>query len=448
MKKQGIAACIAALLLFTSGCSVSEPSSVKDTVTEDTVLAQMDNEQKNWIGGLSKEHYREDLTFLYETLKQNYPYLSLAKRAVGADLEILYPKYLEQSAECNNDNEFYNLLKEFVSEFGFTGHLDLWGTRYFSQLDSMKELSNTDPQISEHLAPYIAALENETSRKTYEQMERFFTELEQKTAELLPESSDSEGDDASEPEEESANVETRILEEGKVAYLAINSFDPEMQQRDKQILFPFYEQVADYPHLIIDISQNPGGSMLYFDELVLQPLTKTKICVPTYQLFLNGTNNAEYLNTEEGFHSGRYRPISELPKLEKINREDLAGVDSFYREDFTIMPSGTGFSGKIWLLVSENNYSSSEYAAMISKQSGFATLVGSQTSGDGIGTDPVYAVLPNSGFVVQYSPFYGVTADGTGSEEFGTTPDILSSPNELPLDTCLKEIKKSEQKSN
>lgn len=77
---------------------------------------------------------------------------------------------------------------------------------------------------------------------------------------------------------------------------------------------------------------------------------------------------------------------------------------------------------------------------MVSKYSGFAELVGRNTGGDGIGTDPFYVVLPNSGFVVQYSPVYGTTADGANSEEFGTRPDILSVEGEEPLNTCLKEI--------
>ena len=77
---------------------------------------------------------------------------------------------------------------------------------------------------------------------------------------------------------------------------------------------------------------------------------------------------------------------------------------------------------------------------MFSKASGFATLVGRNTSGDGIGTDPAYLILPNSGLVVQYSPMYGVTADGTGSEECGTEPDIVSPDGESALETCRKQI--------
>lgn len=162
--------------------------------------------------------------------------------------------------------------------------------------------------------------------------------------------------------------------------------------------------------------------------------------MPTYQLFKDGENNREFLQIEKGLAEGSYRPIEELPVLPNLNVEDAAQLNCFFQEDYTVVPTGDGFSGKIWLLVSENNYSSSEYAAMFSKQTGFATLVGNTTSGDGIGTDPAYLILPNSGLVVQYSPMYGVTSDGTGSEEFGTRPDILSPEGETPLETCLRAI--------
>lgn len=237
-----------------------------------------------------------------------------------------------------------------------------------------------------------------------------------------------------------ANVETKILEPGKTAYVFIDTFGYEWMETDRQILLPFYEQVRDYDNLIIDITNNLGGSMRYFDELVAAPLIKESVTVPTYQLLKGGENNKTFLRLEEGIASGLYRPVSELPALPNLNREDAADCDWFLREDYTVEPTGDGFDGKIWLLVSENNYSSSEYAAMFSKAGGFATLVGRTTSGDGIGTDPVFLILPNSGLVVQYSPMYGVSADGTGSEEYGTVPDIVSPEGESALETCLKQI--------
>ena len=236
-------------------------------------------------------------------------------------------------------------------------------------------------------------------------------------------------------------METKILEPGKTAYVFIDIFDYEQMETDREILLPFYEEVKDYENLIIDITNNLGGSMRYFDELVAAPLTKETLTVPGYQLFKGGENNETFLRIKKGVASGLYQPVSELPPMPELNPEDAADCDWFWREDYTVKPSGAGFDGKIWLLVSENNYSSSEYAAMFSKASGFATLVGRKTSGDGIGTDPAYLILPNSGLVVQYSPMYGVTADGSGSEEHGTEPDFVSPEGESALETCLGLIK-------
>ncbi len=80
---------------------------------------------------------------------------------------------------------------------------------------------------------------------------------------------------------------------------------------------------------------------------------------------------------------------------------------------------------------------------MFSKNSNFAVLVGETTSGDGIGVNPVYIILPNSGLVVQYSPIYGVVPDGTYNEEAGTMPDIISPEGENELETCIKAIKQN-----
>lgn len=53
------------------------------------VLSEMTDEQKNWMGGLSKEQRLADFESLCEGLRENYPYVKLAKRQVGADLDAL-----------------------------------------------------------------------------------------------------------------------------------------------------------------------------------------------------------------------------------------------------------------------------------------------------------------------------------------------------------------------
>ena len=62
------------------------------------------------------------------------------------------------------------------------------------------------------------------------------------------------------------------------------------------------------------------------------------------------------------------------------------------------------FHGRIWVLVGPAVYSASESFAVFGQETGFATLVGSPTGGDGIGAlDPVFLQLPNSGILVPVS---------------------------------------------
>ena len=355
------------------------------------VLSEMTDEQKNWMGGLSEEQRLADFGSLCEGLRENYPYVKLASRQAGADLDVLERTYQEKVEQCANDDAFFYVLKEFAGEFSYTGHLALWGLRYESELASAREYVK-EPGQEKRYQPYVDALDNPVSRKTYAAMTAYYEEVDRLTEKKrAAENGGERGEEAEAGEAAAAdgetaaveampaNVETKILEPGKTAYVFIDAFDHGQMETDREILLPFYDKVRTYDNLIIDITNNLGGSMAYFDELVVAPLTKETLTVP-------------------------------------------------------------GFDGKIWLLVSENNYSSSEYAAMFSKASGFATLVGRTTSGDGIGTDPIYLILPNSGLVVQYSPMYGVTADGTGSEACGTNPDIVSPEGESALETCLRQI--------
>ena len=416
------------------------------------VLSEMTDEQKNWMGGLSKEQRIADFESLCKGLRENYPYVKLAARQVGADLDAMETEYRSKVEQCENDDAFYYVLRDFVGTFSYTGHLALWGRRYESELADQREyVEKSEGEERERMEPYLRTLDNPVSHRTYASMTKYYQEIdcgmEEKRAEenggAREESAEAAGETAAVEEAMPANVETKILEPRKTAYVFIDTFDYEQMETDREILLPFYEEVKDYENLIIDITNNLGGSMWYFDELVAAPLTKETLTVPGYQLFKGGENNETFLQIKKGIASGLYQSVSELPAMPKLNPEDAADCDWFLREDYTVKPSGAGFDGKIWLLVSENNYSSSEYAAMFSKASGFATLVGRRTSGDGIGTNPAYLILPNSGLVVQYSPMYGVTADGSGSEEHGTEPDFVCPEGESALETCLRQIDKA-----
>lgn len=95
----------------------------------------------------------------------------------------------------------------------------------------------------------------------------------------------------------------------------------------------------------------------------------------------------------------------------------------------------------IWLLTSERVYSASEYFAVFCKDTGFATLVGTPTGGDGVGLMPFMHALPNTGICFQFSAQNGLNLDGACNEEFGTAPDIAVTPDQDALEVCLAAIR-------
>lgn len=52
--------------------------------------------------------------------------------------------------------------------------------------------------------------------------------------------------------------------------------------------------------------------------------------------------------------------------------------------------------------------------------------MGRVTGGDGIGFDPAFAVLPNSGLVFRFPMVCGINPDGSINEETHTKPDIYA----------------------
>ncbi|MEM9857720.1 MAG: S41 family peptidase [Bacteroidota bacterium] len=78
----------------------------------------------------------------------------------------------------------------------------------------------------------------------------------------------------------------------------------------------------------------------------------------------------------------------------------------------------------MYLLVNHNVYSSSELLAYFFKATSFGKVVGEQTGGDGIGTDPIILALPNSGIIIRFTGEMGLNPNGSANEEKKTVPDI------------------------
>ncbi len=194
-------------------------------VTMEDLLAEMTDREKCWMG-LSPKKYLNDFDNLYKELQANYPYFGVVNRKHNVDMEESYEQYRKQIKDCRNDDDFWTLLRAFINELQYTGHIQAWGYRYANELKSLKDTVEAFPQYKETLQRYIDKLENPVSEKNYQLMRDFYEELEAEVIERNKEMGFSEDSGTGWEETESIpNVTTKVLEKGKIAYVDIEAFD-------------------------------------------------------------------------------------------------------------------------------------------------------------------------------------------------------------------------------
>ncbi|MCX7885049.1 MAG: S41 family peptidase [Caloramator sp.] len=232
--------------------------------------------------------------------------------------------------------------------------------------------------------------------------------------------------------------DTRIIDKNRIAYLKVWSFSYEYVEKDRDGIYSFLKSIKDYPYLIIDIRGNGGGSENYYKNII-SPLINKNIRASFYILFRGGREIKPFL-VSRGILT---KSVDKLPKNLNYPKEVKNLFWGFIESDKKIAPlNPVGFKEKIFLLVDDYVYSSAETFAALAKASGFATLVGTTTGGDGIGIDPAIAVLPNSGLLVRFPIDMGLNPDGVSNEEYHTQPDIYV---EWKYDDFIKAVEYSDK---
>ncbi|MCL6450573.1 MAG: hypothetical protein K6T75_04670 [Acetobacteraceae bacterium] len=227
---------------------------------------------------------------------------------------------------------------------------------------------------------------------------------------------------------EGNRVLTAVIGQGKVGYVRVPQMAADAGQ-DKAMLFEFFQSVRDLPSLIIDIRGNGGGNDDYWTQNLVGLLGRAeRVRKPRSKLYVT-------------WRTGRFlKPFVEAKGLTMLPPvppdaippgvlppELLApGFESPRHFEYPIdTSSAVGYRGKVFLLVDRGVYSSAESFAAFCKATGWATVVGGCTGGDGIGHDPAVVALPNSGMLVRFPLTMGLNADWSVNEEAHTRPDVL-----------------------
>lgn len=345
--------------------------------------------------GLTAEQRMEDYEYLWSTLRDSYPCWGILERE-GVEVERIYTTYREMVAESDSDADFYSAIYSALYLLGTNGHLSIIEPEaYFS--DYLPAAGQYRREGKTHWAEVLDSTDTQTRYRKLLALEQAANGTDAESS--IPGS----GSDT-------PNLTTLLLPGGTTGYLKIDRF-PADYTSDAAALEAFYLQCAGCTDLILDLTDNSGGSELYWEQLLVAPHIDHPLSSRHLALVRRSANNNPYL--DEAFSPSAFRPLSTLP--------ELPGLDAADRALATDSSTSTQMRPR--------------------KGLGFAALVGRTTGGDGIGAmDPVYLQLPNSGILIQYTVPFGLNPDGSSNEEMGTTPDLVSPAEEPPLITAFRAI--------
>jgi len=413
-------ALILALVLFSplAGCGERMPE-VKH------------NDDPLWsvkLDGANPE-YVEDYKSLWDLLENECPMLNAAQRITGKNAENEKRRYYYNIPYAKTPQDFNDyVVGPCISAFGGTGHLsvlndDLYKLYYSVSKPALKQWDNL-------MAAY------NYSQLTMPAATRFYDDgirdsVFQSRVKDSPAVYGNRED----------NLTFRDYPEDSAAYVKIGYMNTyfDFENDEYNALSEFFARLETehIKNCIIDIRGNPGGSDGYWSNAIVCPNLRESVTMENYEL-INGDICKTYITN---CYQEDVAPISLLPKktLPGLRADDIENARYFIDRSWTFYPSNAQplYSGRFWLLVDKENYSASEAFVAFCKATGFATLVGETTGGDGIGQNPIVFCLLHSGICIRFSASNGLNPDGSCNEETGTVPDYPIKANEDALVKCL-----------
>ena len=227
----------------------------------------------------------------------------------------------------------------------------------------------------------------------------------------------------------------------KAVIFHIASFHDTIMERDRDFIQTYLDTLDDAPieHIVFDITGNPGGNDAYWMEHIVAPFGGSYPW--TVWCYLRSTAlTSSYLQG-----SWAPVPIRELPADHRV--PDFVaelGLDSFVQWDNSSQSeaqlSGDALTAHRWVVTDNRVYSAADSFADFCKSTGWATLVGQRTQGDGVGITPVLVALPNTGLLIRFSVVTSANSEGRLNACYGTVPDIPSGRYQSPMTTLYQAI--------
>lgn len=378
-------AAIFALLLcigVVAGCSKADTNNIKTEFTAKELLADYDK--------------------LWEMLEEDYLYFPILESR-GVNIEALRESTRQRLVDRVTDfDSFYYLLNDMFYRMEYFAHLSI-----------------VTPEQLEVYREYYT--EGSGWKKTFQNPQ---TEA---VYEYLKSKSDNSFTDTNADTNGYREVEASYDTQRKAVTFVITTFDSAVLERDKDFIINYLSTLgnAEIDHIIFDISGNAGGNDLYWQNNIVAPFGG--IYEWTNYLYLRNTE----LTRSYFFGDFAPKPISEIKDHQLPDFVQELGLTHFIKNNNRLAGVGddailgdNALSAKRWVIIDDRVYSSADSFSAFCKATGWATLVGQTTLGDGQGTSPVMISLPNTGLLVRFSALAAETPNGTLNAVTGTEPDI------------------------
>lgn len=373
------------------------------------VLASQEHPKK-----LSKSEMVNDFEYLFKELEENYPFFEVLKRKYDIDFLANHDTYLKRVKECKTDEEFIKTMSEIMADLN-NYHAKIADSAYVDQTLSYYSQNWNQPSIyyeflnlNRQVVRNRYGLAGVQSKASHGQIKR----KQNKT----------------QASDESPNL--ALESQGDLAILKIKQMgDLTNKEADEKVLDEFLKNKHMYKALVIDIRDNVGGNMEYWQNFLIPRLSKNPKQVVNH-MFFKDSDKIRLLLTDDTLNMESLSNV-DISSIKLDHAEDLEDFSYYIKDVIAIDPNESqkdnGYEGKIFLLVDEDVFSAAEGFASFIKHTEFATIVGTQTGGDGITLGVINSVLPNSGLVFTYTNTLGYDPTGEINEENPTTPDIESS---------------------
>lgn len=379
---------------------------------------------------LSQEERVEDFNYLFNQIRDNYPFFGILKRQYGIDFLGNYSRYLNEVKFCKSDQEFQKIMQNIMADL-HNDHATIADEEYVKETLEYYSHFWKDPSMYYE----FLTMNKESVRDRYNIKGVQSSQIEKEKSKKK--SGHKKTSLETLTEDDGENLQTKIIKPG-LGLVRVNEMLAEYElSDDMEKLDEFLENNSNLKALIIDIRQNSGGNIEYWQNYLLPRLIEKKVSVENHMFFRDGMRTKMLLQSEDI----SYENIENvnLANMDLNHKEDLENFSYYSKDDIEISPiKENKFKGNLYLLVDEGVYSAAEGLANFCKNTKIAKLVGHKTGGDGITLGVINDVLPNSGLVFTYTNTLGYAPDGSINEEEKTNVDIVTESLNESIDTIKK----------